>query len=55
MSNDKLIDYLVERVENIDKKVDQLLQFKWQIIGGSVVISAVLAIIIQVAAIVFKL
>jgi RsiW-degrading membrane proteinase PrsW (M82 family) len=54
MSEEKLITYLIERVEKIDDKVDRLLQFKWQIIGGSVVMSAILAVIIQIAAIVLK-
>jgi hypothetical protein len=54
MSEEKLITYLIERVEKIDDKVDRLLQFKWQIIGGSVVMSAILAVIIQIAAVVFK-
>lgn len=46
--DDKLLDYLVQRVENIDKKVDSLLQFKWQIVGGSALLSVILTLIIQI-------
>lgn len=54
----QLINWLKEDFENFKKemkcstkelndKVDQILKFKWQIVGGSVVISAVVGIIIQ--------
>ena len=46
MSQD-LLEYLVERVEKIDDKVDKLLQFKWQIIGGSAVLSVIVTIALQ--------
>jgi hypothetical protein len=45
----QLIDYLIDRIEKIDEKVDRLLQFKWQIIGGSVVLSAIITFAIQLA------
>lgn len=59
MSQDKLIDYLKEDLQRLDDKVetkfntvneklDTLLQFKWQIVGGSVVISLVVSVLIQV-------
>jgi hypothetical protein len=34
--------------KELNDKVDQILQFKWQIVGGSVVISAVVGVLIQV-------
>lgn len=43
-----LLKYLVERVEKIDNKVDQLLAFKYQIIGGSVVLSVLITSLINV-------
>lgn len=46
MSQD-LLEYIVQRVEKIDQKVDSLLQFKWQIISGSVVLSVVATFLIQ--------
>jgi hypothetical protein len=51
MKDDNLVAYLVTRIENIDQKVDKLLEFKWQIIGGSVLMSALLAVLIQIASI----
>ena len=59
MSNDRLIDYLKDDLKRLDDKVeakfntvneklDTLLQFKWQIVGGSVVISLVVSVLIQV-------
>jgi len=44
MSGDeRLLSYLIERVEKIDSKVDKLLQFKWQIVGGSIAVSAIIS------------
>lgn len=54
MNQDPLVQYLVERVEKIDEKVDRLLQFKWQIVGGSMMLSVIAAIVIQVLALIFK-
>ena len=38
-----LIDYFIDRTnkrfDKIDRKLDQLIEFKWKIIGGSVVFS----------------
>jgi tetrahydromethanopterin S-methyltransferase subunit G len=44
--NDK-IDKVDERVSRIEDKVDQLLAFKWQIIGGSVIMSLIVTFFIQ--------
>lgn len=54
MSNDQLIKYLVDRVEKIDAKVDRLLEFKWQIIGGSLVASVFITGAIQIILYVMK-
>lgn len=35
-------------VKQINSKVDEMLQFKWQIIGGSVVVSAFIGVLIQI-------
>lgn len=44
----KRIDDVAERIDSIDGKVDELLKFKWQIIGGSMVLSALFSFIISV-------
>lgn len=47
-----LQDYFIEqtnlRLERIEQKLDVLLEFKWQIIGGSLVASAFVALVVQV-------
>lgn len=59
MSSEKLIDYLKEDLQRLDDKVesrfdvvneklDTLLEFKWQIVGGSIVVSLVISVIVQV-------
>lgn len=47
--NDKLSDYLISRmgtieskIESVDEKVDSLLKFKWQIVGGGITLSAII-------------
>lgn len=48
MADDDLIEYYIrstdDRLEKIEKKIDELLSFKWQIIGGSVILSLVINI-----------
>lgn len=36
------------KVDKIDEKVSQMLEFKWQIVGGSLVVSIVVGVAIQV-------
>lgn len=40
--------YSDERFDKIEEKLDKLLRFKWQIIGGSLVASTVLSIAFQI-------
>ena len=60
MNDHKLIEWLKDDVEKLDKKVDSgfenleekmdaLLKFKWQIMGGSVVASTFFGLLIQIA------
>ena len=51
----KLIDWLRDDldsvktdVKQINAKVDEMLQFKWQIVGGSVVMSLIVGVVIQI-------
>jgi hypothetical protein len=52
MSQEKLVEYFIEqtndRLERMEDKMDKLLAFKWQIIGGSVAISALVGLVGQV-------
>lgn len=38
-----------EDLKEMDKKLDELLAFRWKIVGGSVVISAILSFIVTIA------
>lgn len=57
-NKDRLIDYFIEhtnqRLENIDHKIDKLIQFKWQIIGGAGILSVVMTVCIQLIVILIK-
>ena len=37
-----------KRFDAIDKNLSEILKFKWQIVGGSVVLSLIVTILIQV-------
>lgn len=50
----KLQDYLIQRVEKIDEKVDRLLAFKWQMIGATTVVSLVITLGIQFVHIIWQ-
>lgn len=54
---DPLLELVIKEmksdIRDINTKVDKLLQFKWQIIGGSLVASALLTIIVQIFGILF--
>lgn len=53
--SEQLIEWLKEDlqsvksdVKEINAKVDEMLAFKWQIVGGSVVISLMVGVILQI-------
>lgn len=48
--NDQAFQLLMSRLEQLEEKVDRLLAFKWQIIGGSVLLSILLTAAINIAA-----
>jgi hypothetical protein len=50
----KLQDYLIARIDAIEKKVDRLLAFEAKIIGAAGVLSVLVTVFIQVLQIVFK-
>jgi len=50
-SQDLIVEMLKRvhmRIDSIDNKVDKLLEFKWQIISGSVVLSVIATFVIQI-------
>lgn len=51
MSEDK-INYFIERtdkrLESIEEKLEVILRFKWQVIGGSIVLSALVSVAIKI-------
>lgn len=48
------IDEVKDDVRRIESKVDQLLEFKWQIIGGSLFASILITMALQFVAMIFK-
>jgi len=42
------IDKVDAKVDKIDDKLNEMLAFKWQIIGGSVIMSAIIGVAIQI-------
>ena len=42
------IQSVKDDVKDINSKVDEMLQFKWQIVSGSVVLSAVIGVALQI-------
>lgn len=54
----ELVDYFIEetnkKFERLEEKVDMLLEFKWQIISGAVVFSALITIVIQVLSVIWQ-
>jgi len=54
MTEHKLFEWLKEDIDKVDAKVDildakldELLKFKWQIIGGSMVASLIIGVLFQ--------
>lgn len=42
------IEKVDRKVDQMDAKIDEILSFKWQVVGGSVVMSAIIGICIQI-------
>ncbi len=47
---ERYIEGLETRLSNMESKMDELLSFKWQIIGGSVLISGIIGIVVALIA-----
>jgi hypothetical protein len=42
------INYIKERVDRIDSKVDSLLEFKWKVVGISIAVGTVVGVAIKI-------
>ena len=49
MMDNKIADILWSRLDKLEDKIDRLLEFKWQVIGGTILASIVLTTIFQIA------
>jgi hypothetical protein len=38
-------DKLDDRLDTMDTKIDEIIKYKWQIVGGSLVVSALIGIV----------
>lgn len=51
MSRDDLVDYFIkhtdQRLARLETKIDKLLAFKWQIVGGAALLSILVTVSIQ--------
>lgn len=50
---DKFVEMQAHHNEKVQSKLDTVLEFKWQIVGGSVVLSVVVTLAFQLAAFVW--
>lgn len=41
------VEWIASRVEKMEAKIDQLLSFKWQIIGGSLALSFLATMLVE--------
>lgn len=48
MSDDQKFDWLKNDMNRIESKVDSLIEFKWQIMGGTALLSLIIGLAIQV-------
>lgn len=46
--NDKVVDIILDRMDKIESKLDQLLEFKWKVVGGTILASLVLTGLFQI-------
>lgn len=53
-ANEKRFDEISSRLDKIDEKVTDILLFKWQIIGGSIVLSVIVTMGFQVISLVWS-
>ncbi len=52
--DNQLFEIIMDRMDRIEKKVDKLVEFKWQIIGGGIVVSAIITVGFQILNLILK-
>ena len=45
---DRKIDKVETKLESLEEKIDALLSFKWQIVGGTLVVSFIVGVTMQI-------
>lgn len=50
-----VVDIILARIDKLEDKVDKLLEFKWQIVGGTVLVSLLMTGVVQLLAVFVKL
>lgn len=46
--NDKVVDIILDRLDKIENKLDTLLNFKYKVIGGTILASLLITAVFQV-------
>lgn len=44
----KVVDIILARIDKMEEKIDRLLEFKWKIVGGTILASLVLTGLFQI-------
>lgn len=47
--DNKILDIIINRMDKMEEKIDKLLEFKWKIVGGTIIASLILTTIFQIA------
>ena len=57
MEDKDLLNYFIKetnkRFDKVDQKLDQLLEFKWRVVGGAIVVSVILTLGFQMGVLLF--
>lgn len=52
--DDKLVEIMLADIKELKSDVKSLLQFKWQSMGGTIVASAIIGVVVQIAIAVYS-
>jgi hypothetical protein len=45
--DNKLVDIILARLDKLEEKLDMLLEFKWKVVGGTLIMSLILTAVFQ--------